>query len=103
MGGTFLIPTTPEAQVFQIALAGVNYEIFLYWNTMGEIWCIDISDTQGNRILSGIPLVANVDLLEQYGYMNFGGKLVAQTDNSIELPPTYSNLGSVGNLYFITP
>ena len=96
------IPLEPVAQTFEIDLGGVTYGINLYWNEQASIWCIDILDANANPLVNGIPLVANQDLLQQYGYMSFGGQLVAQCDSNQLLPPDSSNLGSSGHLYFIT-
>lgn len=96
------IPLTPEAQKFSITLAGITYQISVYWGTRTDCWLIDIADNNGTPILRGIPLVANVDLLAPYPYLNLGGQLIAQTDNSPNIPPTYSNLGITGHLYFVT-
>jgi hypothetical protein len=98
----FEIPTSPEAQIFTINLAGVSYQMSLVWNTQTNTWTLNIADSAGNAILNGIPLVANVDLLTPYAYLNFGGQLIAQTDNEINTPPTYDNLGSLGHLFFVT-
>jgi hypothetical protein len=100
---TFEIPTSPEAQTFSIALAGVTYQLTLVWNNMSNSWTLNIADSSLNPLVSGIALVANVDLLEPYAYMNFGGMLIAQTDNNVTMPPTYDNLGSLGHIYFVTP
>lgn len=97
------IPLSPTAQVFNITLAGIQYTINLYWNEFNSVWCIDLLLANNTQVISGIPLVANVDLLEQYQYLNLGGKLVAQTDLSPNTAPTYDNLGSLGHVYFITP
>ncbi len=98
----FEIPLSPEAQTFSIDLAGATYNMTLSWNLSVSAWVLDIADVNENPILRGIPLVANVDLLAQYPYLNFGGSLIAQTDNDIETPPTFENLGTVGHLYFVT-
>lgn len=100
---TYKIQLTPEAQTFTINLAGVAYQIYLYWSHIESIWIIEISDTNGNPILQGIPLVANTDLLEQYDYLNFGGTLIAQTDGEPDIPAAYENLGVSSHLYFVTP
>lgn len=100
---TFEIPTSSEAQTFSIALAGVTYQMTLAWNAQTNSWTLDIADSLLNPLVQGIPLVANVDLLEPYAYMNFGGQLIAQTDNNVSVPPTYDNLGTLGHLFFVTP
>ena len=96
------IPLSPELQTFSIELAGVAYRLNLWWNEVVSAWVVDIADSKENPILRGIPLVANVDLLEPYPYLNFGGQLIAQTDNNIEIPPMFDNLGVTGHLYFVT-
>ena len=98
---TYEIPLTAEPQKFSISLSGVVYQINLYWNVPNQIWTVDISDNLGNLIVAGIPLVANSDLLAQYQYLNFRGKLFVQTDSSQTTPPNYKNLGSTGHVYFV--
>ena len=71
------------------------------WNAINASWIIDIADSSGNAIVSGIPMVTGVDLLEQYSYLNFGFQMVAQTDNAPDTVPDYSGLGSTGHLYAI--
>lgn len=99
---TFEIPLTPQAQVFQIELAKVIYTMTLLWCNGSNTWVLNIADRDGVPIVRGIPLVANTNLLEQYDYLNFGGKLVALTDDDPSVPPTYPNLGLAGRVYFIT-
>ena len=97
------IPLTPESQVFTITLAGINYQIKLQWNNINKTWVLDLINAATSEvILTGIPLVANTNLLRQYGYLNLGGSLVAQTDNNVNVAPTYENLGDTGKVYFIT-
>lgn len=95
------IPLSPTPQTFTITLAGVIYQMTVKWNWVNASWVLDIADASGNALLVGIPLVTGVDLLEQYGYMGFGGQLVCQTDNDPDAVPTYANLGTTGHLYFI--
>lgn len=99
---TYEIPLTPEAQLFQIKLAGVTYSLNLVWNNVANAWVLDIADENNIPILRGIPLVPGVDLLGPYPYLNFGGQLVAQTDNGVTIPPTYDNLGTTSHLLFVT-
>ena len=97
------IPLTPNAQVFNISLGGTEYQLRTYWCDPSGCWNLDIYDATGiTPQITSIPLVTGVDLLAQYGYMNWGGQLIAQTDGSIYVPPTSKNLGSTGRLYFVT-
>jgi hypothetical protein len=95
------IPLSSQPQTFNIALAGTTYDFTVRWNMPNASWIIDIADASGNPIVSGIPMVTGVDLLEQYGYLNFGFQLVAQTDNSPETVPTFEALGTTAHLYAI--
>ena len=103
MATSFLIPTTPESQTFKVVLAGVTYTVSLNWSEIALAWVLDLADSSGSPILSGLTVVAGTDLLSPYQYMNLGGALVAATSGDIAQPPTFDNLGSTGNLYFITP
>ena len=103
MATTYEIPLTAEPQSFQIALGGVVYALTVRWNIPASAWCLDVADANGAPILAGIPLVTGCNLLGQYGYLNFGGALVAQTDHDLMAPPAYGNLGTTGHLYFVTP
>lgn len=101
---TFEILLTPEAQTFQVSLAGVQYQFTLQWrdavNNGG--WVLDIADATSNPMVSGIPLVTGVDLLAQYGYLGIAAELWVQTD-AADAVPTYTNLGIESHLYAVTP
>ena len=75
--------------------------LFRSWNAQNGTWMLDINTPAGAPILNGIPLVANVDLLQQFGYLNLGGQLIVQTDGNANLLPTYDNLGINSHLYFV--
>jgi hypothetical protein len=97
----FEIPLSPHAQFFVTSLAGVNYKLTFRWNDPAQIWMMDIADSSGNPIISGIPLITGADLLAQYGYLNFGGALIVQSDVMPDAVPTLANLGKQGHLYFV--
>lgn len=100
----FEIPLSPQPQRFSITLAQISYRMTVRWiDTDDGGWVLDIADSNSVPIVSGIPLVTGADLLEQYGYLNFGGELIVQTDTDLNAVPTYSNLGVTSHLYFVTP
>ena len=101
MSTPFLIPLQPINQRFIISLAGVQYQFTVRWNNMNQAWTLDIADSSGNAIISGIAIVTGGDLLEPYGYLNFGFQLIAQTTNDTDAVPTFTNLGSTANLYAV--
>ena len=99
---TYLVPLTNTPQTFNITLGGVDYIVTCRWNPADEGgWFLDIVDAaSGTNLINGLPLVAGCDLLEQYGYLNFGGALVIYTNAQGMVPPTFENLGSDSNLFF---
>ena len=104
MTGFFAVPLQPNPQTMVISLGGTAYQLTLnYQNTEMGGWTLDIADASGKPILSGLPLVTGHDMLEQYGYLNFGGELWVQTTSDPDAVPTFENLGSDGMLYWVTP
>lgn len=98
------VPLSAQPQFFNIKLGSTTYRVNLYWSNATGSWNIDLYDQTGTTpIITGIPLVTGTDLLAPYGYMNFGGQLVVQTDGDINAIPTYSNIGTSSHLYFVTP
>jgi len=55
-----------KAYSFQVNLDGQVYEIKIRFNTRVGRWYINIKDTSGNEILSGIKLLTNIPLIGQY-------------------------------------
>ena len=98
------IPLQPAtAQTFQVQLAGVSYNMTLKWNDPNNTWVLDIYDLTKAPMVTGVPLVAGVDLLAPYAYMNFGGKLIVNNDSSNPAPASFASLGVSTHLYFVTP
>lgn len=87
---------------------GTAYALEFKWNTVAQCWVLDISDTAGNAIIMGIPLVTGADLLEQFGYMPVGAQTVITVMSigpgvSPDTVPDFENLGSDGHVYLVTP
>lgn len=103
MSTSYEIPLTPSvAQNFTIDLGTQTYQLTMTYNAAAEIWVLDIATQTGVPILQGIQIVTGCNMLEQFGYLNFEGQLVAQTDHDPDAVPTLSNLGTTGHVYFIT-
>jgi hypothetical protein len=98
----FEIPLLPQAQTLNIKIGSAYYNLLLLWNHQTLNWNLDIMDNDGVPVLRGVPLVVNVNLLEQYGYLNFGGQLIAVNDNSSDSPVPYADLGVTSHLRFVT-
>ena len=102
MSTVYKIPLTPVPQDFGIVLASVSYNCRLQWNTVALCWVLDIYDQNDNLLVGGIPLITGADLLAQYSYLDFGGQLIAQTDGTPDVVPSFTDLGASGNVYFVT-
>lgn len=79
----------------------VNKQLVLHlrYNTEGEFWRMDISDTQDNMIISGVPLVTGeypaANILKQFNYLGIGSAVVLRvTDDEDKDIPDMSNLGT---------
>lgn len=103
MANFFKIPLTPAPQIFTVQLSGVDYRVRLtYQNVTDGGWCMDILDIDENPIVNGIPLVTGVNLLEQYEYLGFVGRMWVQTASDPDAVPTFLNLGIDANLWWVT-
>ena len=97
------IPLQPTNQNIRISILNVTYIIRTYYcDRENGGWVIDISDSGGNPILQGIPLITGADLLGQYEYLGLGFGLMVYSDGEHDDVPSFSNLGSTGHLYVVT-
>ena len=106
VNSVFLIPLQPAVpQTLSVPLDGVTYRLtFLFHNDpITPTWTVDIADSAGNPIIQGIPLVTGANLLAQYQYLGFNGALVVQTASDPDAVPTFENLGSDANVWWISP
>lgn len=100
---TFIIPLTNIPQIFEIALAGVNYLLNVRWNDADDAgWIMDISDENNNPIACNIPFITGADCLSGLEYLGINGQMVVFTDGDQTAVPTLENLGVESNLYFLT-
>jgi hypothetical protein len=99
------IPTSSFPQQFTVQFPnGQTYTLRLvYQFNTDNCWILDISDSNDNPIVCGIPLITGADLLAQYAYLGFGCQMFATTDGDPAEPPTFYNLGSAGHLRLVTP
>lgn len=98
---TFEIPLRPEAQIVSVQLGATIYILRLIWVDNPEAgWLLDISNADGEPLLTGVPLVAGADLLAQYPDLGFGGRLFVGSDGNLLEPPTYENLGVTAHMWW---
>jgi hypothetical protein len=97
----FLIPLQPTPQTLTVVLNGVEYVLRLQWNVFGNYWVLDLNDGLGNPLVLGVPIVTGADIMEQFQYLGLGGEFIVQTTNDVDAVPTFTNLGTSGNLYYV--
>ena len=51
---------------FSIELDAVTYLLRFRYNDRMSVWLMDIADTGGNDVLSGVPLLTNCDLIGRF-------------------------------------
>lgn len=94
------IPLSPDNQQFNISLADTTYKMRLLWRDAAG-WVMDMQDSGGNPMITGIPLVTGVDLLAQYAFMGFGFSLYVGCDDATQEYPTKIDLGNGSHLYIV--
>lgn len=99
---TYEVPLTPANQELTIQLETQVYNLRVTWlgSEADPCWILDISDDAGNPILSGVPLVTGVDLLEQFPDLGFEGRLFCGHDGDLTENPLYTDLGDTSHLWW---
>ncbi|ECY5338487.1 hypothetical protein AVB71_19445 [Salmonella enterica subsp. enterica serovar Stanley] len=94
------IPLVDDNQTFATTINGTVYHLSVIWR--GEYWVLDLADSNGSAIISGMPMITGADLLAQYRYMNLGFSLVVLCDVAGQENPTQFDLGTFSHLYVFT-
>lgn len=94
------IPLTADNQLFRIQLGQATYTLRVIWRG-GAGWILDVMDSAGEPLLTGVPMAPDVSLNEQYPELGLAGILLVMADNGAPEYPTKTNLGSSSHLYFL--
>lgn len=94
------IPLSADNQWFDISINNISYRIGLLWRD--PCWILDLQDINGSDIITGLPLVADVNLLEQHGYLNLGFGLAVFCDDPTAGSPGQFDLGTKSHLCVLT-
>ena len=83
-----VIPLTTSPNNTFTCTVAVNGEkkkfyFFLRYNTEARYWVMDLSDENKVPIVSSIPLISGINLLEQYEYLQIGKAYLVKTDDSL--------------------
>jgi hypothetical protein len=103
MTTAYEVPLIPAPQTLRVPLGGINYQLRVYWSDPATAWILDINDEGGAPVVLGLAIVTGVNLLEQFDYLGFLGRLEAQTDHDLHAPPSKTNLGVTSHLYLVVP
>lgn len=96
------LPLGNRAQTFRITLGTKELTLTQRWNAPAGAWLLDVADSAGNALLTGLLLVTGADLWSQFEHLGLGGALVVQTDGNEDEVPSYSSLGITGHAYYVT-
>ncbi|CAI0906187.1 phage baseplate plug family protein [Serratia quinivorans] len=94
------IPLTPTNQQFAITPGEQQLNMRITWRDEAG-WLLDLMDGAGAELVSSIPLVPGINLLEQYAYLGLKGALAVLVDNNEPELPTKTNLGIGSHLYYV--
>lgn len=94
------IPLNKSSQKFNIQLNGTTYNLKAVWRDIAG-WVLDVADSNGIPLLLGVPMVPDVNLLEQYPELGINGSLVVVCDSEAPEYPTENNLGVFSHLMFV--
>jgi hypothetical protein len=66
--------------------SNINLSLFLYYSEIAGYWIMDIKK-DGTNVLTSIPLVTGLNLLEQYSYLRIGSAfLVKAGETGLDYP-----------------
>lgn len=100
---SFELPLNPYPETFTITIKNVVYNGRTQWNVPLETWVLSLADTNDVPVLTNIPLIPGVDLLEQFEHLNIGVAMSALVDYDPSAVPDYYELGTQGKLYVGVP
>lgn len=90
--------SSPE-QLFSITLGGNTYDLRVKLNSRLAQWAVSFAQN-GTDIITGIPLVGGIDILNQYN-IAIENMYIVNLDNP-NLDPNVDNLGTVSKLFILT-
>ena len=103
-----IVPLTQAPnQAFTVQLTvddqPLTLNLLLSYSAMAGWWTVQVSDAQGNALLSSVPLVTGdypaSNMLAQYGYLAIGSAYLLNTGNSTDDYPGPNDLASFSLLW----
>jgi hypothetical protein len=99
-----VIPTYSDAESrYSVALGGSVVSIVTRYSYSAQCWQMDLSDSLGNAILTGLMLVPGVDLLKPYPQIKrtLGSLLLVELTEGDYISP--DSLGTTTKLLWFEP
>ena len=85
-------------QTWQVSVSinGTVQDFFvnLNFNEVAGYWVMEIADSNQNLLLSDVPLLCGLNLLQQYQYLQIGSLYLLNVGNDPSDSPNSTNLGS---------
>lgn len=89
---------------FNITLSGTIFQAQILYNGRMDRWIMNINDSAGNQILSGIPVLIERDLTAQYATLTIPeGTFVAIDNSGQDTQATRFSFGLDHTLYYVDP
>ena len=89
---------------FQVVLSGVTYSLVLRYNGRMSRWIMNINDSVGNQILSGLVLLTSRVLYNQYTYLKVpDGPMAVSDQTGLNSQPTRYSFGLDKILFYVDP
>lgn len=95
----YIVPLTSSPnQTFTSSIPidgkAIKFYFFLRYNTEQKCWQMDLSDSNKTPLITSVPLIGSLNILEQYSYLNIGSAYVVKVDPNIaDDRPNEYNLG----------
>lgn len=99
---SFELPLNPFPETFSVSINNIPYRGQTRWNSHFKAWVLSIADGDGNPLVSNLPLVQGVNLLEQLQYLEICKGLEVTMDSSNTTTPGFSDLGGDAHVYVVT-
>jgi hypothetical protein len=78
----------------QVGGAVLTFFVALSYNEIALYWVMSIFDSNQNLLLSGIPFVTGLNLLQQFGYLGLGSIYIVNVSGVQQ--PNYPNNQDLG-------
>jgi len=89
------IDNSETEYTFDVLLSNQEYRFRIYFNNRLDTWFMDISETDSTRILSGLKLNANADLLKRFKKIKLPkGRIIGISTQNLPEDPTQATLGN---------